>query len=127
MAASYSQLGVVAQDRGRLEDADAWCHKGLTIFADLEDRPNMVSSYGLLALLAEQRGQRRQALEWIIRSIALFEQFPHPVTGPAPEDLARLTAQLSIDTLEASWLESHRQLAAPGCARLHQLQRPTGK
>ena len=65
----------------------------------------MATSYRQLGLLAEQRGQPRQALEWMVRCVALFEDFPHPLTGPGPEHLARLTAQLGIDVLEASWRE----------------------
>lgn len=35
--------------------------------------------------------------------MALFEEFPHPATGPGPTQLARLTALLGIDTLNRSW------------------------
>ena len=184
MAGSYHQLGMIAQDRGRLEEAEDWYRKSLAIREDLGDRPGTADSYhqlGIVAqhqerleeaehwyrtslairrprnrpgmaasyhqlgnaahpawaagggralvpqvpghqrgpresarhgehlwqlgLLAEQRGQPRQALEWMVRCVTLFEQFPHPLTGPGPEHLARLTAQLGIGALEASWRE----------------------
>jgi len=103
MTDSYHQLGMVAQDGGRLEEAGDWYRKALAIEEEFEDRPGMAASYGQLGLLAERRGQPRQALEWIVRCVTLFDQFPHPMTGPGPDHLARLTAQLGIDALEASW------------------------
>ena len=63
----------------------------------------MASSYGQLGLLAEVQGNINAALDWTVRCVALFEQFPHPATGPGPSHLARLTAQLGIAALEASW------------------------
>ncbi len=105
LADSYHQLGRVAQDRGRLEEAHDWYRQSLAIREDLGNRPGLALSYGQLGLLAEKRGHPRQALEWMVRCVALFPEFPHPLTGPGPDHLARLTAQLGIDALEASWLE----------------------
>jgi hypothetical protein len=66
----------------------------------------MARSYGQLGLLAEQRGQPRQTLDWVVRCVALFDQFPHPATIPAPSHLARLTAQLGVGALDASWQQA---------------------
>jgi hypothetical protein len=63
----------------------------------------MAISYGQLGLLAEVRQQPVGALEQIVRSVALFDQFPHPATGPGPGHLARLTRQLGIGVLEETW------------------------
>ena len=41
----------------------------------------------------------------MVRCVTLFAEFPHPLAGPGPEHLARLTAQLGIDAVEASWRE----------------------
>ncbi|MFI6501564.1 tetratricopeptide repeat protein [Nonomuraea typhae] len=103
MAAAYHQLGTVEQDRGRLDEADAWYHKSLTIREVLSDRPGMAISYGQLGLLAEDRNQPGQAFEWVIRCVALFEDFPHPATGPGPDHLKRLTAEAGLPALEAGW------------------------
>ncbi len=40
-----------------------------------------------------------------MRCLALFDEFPHPATVPGPAHLARLTAKLGIDALEATWRE----------------------
>ena len=105
IASSYRSLGMLAQRQGWLEDAEDWYRKSLAIDEELENRPSLASTYGQLGLLAEQRDQPRQALEWMVRCVALFGQFPHPLTGPGPEHLTRLTAQLGIDALESSWRE----------------------
>ena len=105
MAVSYHNLGRVAELRGRLEDAEDWYRKSLAISEDLGDKSGMADSCRQLGLVAEQRGQPRQALDWTVRFITLFDQFPHRLNDPGPEHLARLTAQLGIDALEASWRE----------------------
>ena len=103
MASTYHQLGITAQDRGRLDEADDWYRKSLTIKEELGNLPGMALTYGQLGLLAEDRQQPRQALDWIIRCVTLFDQFPHPATGPGPEHLARLTRQLGMPALEQAW------------------------
>jgi len=103
MANTYHQLGITAQDRGRLDEADDWYRKALTIDEDLGDRPGMAMTYGQLGLLAEARQQPGQALDWTVRCLTLFDQFPHPATGPGPQHLARLTRQLGMPALERTW------------------------
>ena len=103
MARTYHQLGTTAQDRGQLDEADGWYRKSLTIEEELGNRPGMAISYGQLGLLAEARQEPRQALDWIVRCVTLFDQFPHPATGPGPSHLARLTRQLGMPALEQAW------------------------
>ena len=38
-----------------------------------------------------------------ISSAALFDQFPHPSTGPGPQYLARWTGELGMAALEEAW------------------------
>ncbi|MGH3693749.1 MAG: tetratricopeptide repeat protein [Pseudonocardiaceae bacterium] len=110
MAISYHHLGRVAQERGRLDEAQQWYLKSLTIKEELGNRPGTALSFAQLGLLAEARGHPEQALDWMIRCVALFDEFPHPATGPGPAHLARLTAQLGIDTLKRCW---HRVTGQP--------------
>lgn len=35
----------------------------------------------------------------------VHEQFPHPLTGPGPGHLARLTGGLGLDVLRSCWRE----------------------
>ena len=41
----YHQLGMTAQDRGRLDEAEDWYRKSLTIKEELGDRPGMAITY----------------------------------------------------------------------------------
>jgi tetratricopeptide (TPR) repeat protein len=109
-AASYHQLGNVAQDRGDLADAEIWYQRALEILKALDNRPSLAMTLGQLGLLAETRGDASAALDWIVRCVSLFPEFPHLATGPSPQHLARLTAQLGLPALEAGWL---RMTGAP--------------
>jgi tetratricopeptide (TPR) repeat protein len=103
LATDYHHLGIVAQLRGQLDEAEEWFTKALTIEEDLGNPAGTASTYGQLGLLALARGRPAQALEWTVRCVSLFAEFPHPGTGPAPENLALLTAHLGISTLETCW------------------------
>ena len=105
MTLSSFQLGIIAQDRGRLDEAEGWYRKSLAISEVANSKPGMALIFGQLGLLAEHRGQPRSALEWKIKCVAMFSEFPHPMTGPAPAHIARLTATLGMDALETSWQE----------------------
>jgi hypothetical protein len=110
MAMSYHQLGMVAQLRGTLDEAEAWCRKSLAIKEQLGDRPGMALSYCLVGLLHEDRGDLPAALHWMVRCVALFADFPHPATGPGPIHLARLTAHFGLPMLEAAWRRATGQI-----------------
>jgi tetratricopeptide (TPR) repeat protein len=103
MASSYHQLGIVAQLRGDLTAEENWYRKSLEITEALGNQPGMAATYSQLGLLAEQRKDVPAALDWMVRCIALFPDFPHPATGPAPRHLVRLAAALGLPALEASW------------------------
>ena len=103
VAATYHQLGNLAWVRERLDDAEDWYRKALILEEDLGEKPARASTFGQLGLLAEVRGDIPLALEWTVRSMALFDEFPHPMTGPGPEHLARQARQLGIGALEETW------------------------
>jgi hypothetical protein len=39
----------------------------------------------------------------MIRCVALFDEFRHPATGPAPRHIQRLTRMLGSKSLEQAW------------------------
>jgi hypothetical protein len=102
-ASCYHQLGVIAQDRGLLDEAENWYRRSSAIVEAIDDRPGVAANFGQRGLLAARRGHPEQALELVIRCIALFEPFPHPDTGPAPAHLRRLTTELGLSALERTW------------------------
>ena len=105
IAVSYHRLGITAQKRGRLDEAEDWYRKSLTIDEELGNHPGMALTYAQLGLLAEGRAQAPLALAWIIRCVTLFDEFPSSLTGAAagPSALVRLTRQLGLPALEAAW------------------------
>jgi len=58
----YHVLGMTAQNRGQLDEAEDWYRKSLTIFEELGDRPHLALVYAQLGLLAEARNQVPLAL-----------------------------------------------------------------
>ncbi|MEU9782823.1 CHAT domain-containing protein [Streptomyces phaeochromogenes] len=103
LAITYHQLGMVAQARGQLNEAEDWYHQSLTITEDLGNRPDLAMTYGQLSLLAEEQQQPSEALKWMVQCVTQFEQFPHPSTGPGPTHLKRMTNSLGIRALEQTW------------------------
>ncbi|MFZ4269440.1 tetratricopeptide repeat protein [Streptomyces arboris] len=73
MAVTYHQLGVVAQGRGRSEEAEAWYRKSLVINEDLGNRPGMASSYHQLGIVAQGRGRSGEAEGWYRKSLVIEE------------------------------------------------------
>jgi tetratricopeptide (TPR) repeat protein len=80
IAASYHGLGITAQDRGRLEEADDWYRKSLTLHEELGNRPGMAAIYHQLGMTAQNRRQLEEADDWYRKSLTLHEELgnrPH--------------------------------------------------
>ncbi|MER2266117.1 tetratricopeptide repeat protein [Methylobacterium oxalidis] len=73
LAATYHQLGILAQDRGQLEAAESWCRKSLEILEALGDRRGMANSYHLLGMVAQDRGHLEAAESWYRKSLEIKE------------------------------------------------------
>ncbi|MEV0391243.1 tetratricopeptide repeat protein, partial [Nonomuraea sp. NPDC050643] len=74
IAAVHHQLGTVAQERGRLDEADAWYHQSLTIFEELGNRPGMANTYHQLGTVAQDRGRLDEADAWYHQSLTIEEE-----------------------------------------------------
>jgi tetratricopeptide (TPR) repeat protein len=110
IANTYHQLGFLAEERGRPDSAERWYREALTIDKKLRNRPDMALSFAQLGILAEARGRVEEAMEWTVQCVSLFDEVPHSMTGTGPNQLARLTAELGIDTLDRCW---HRVTGQP--------------
>ena len=73
IAVVYHQLGMTAQDRGRLDEADDWYRKALTIKEELGDRPRMASTYHQLGMTAQDRGRLDEADDWYRKALTINE------------------------------------------------------
>ncbi|MFJ9524433.1 tetratricopeptide repeat protein [Streptomyces cyaneofuscatus] len=74
IAVTYHQLGRVAQERGRLEEAEGWYRKSLAIEEDLGNGPGMASSYHQLGIVAQGRGRLEEAEGWYRKSLVITEE-----------------------------------------------------
>ena len=80
MASSYHKLGMVAHQRGRLDEAAEWYARSLAITEELSDRPGMASSYHELGRVAQRRGRLDEAAEWYARALAIKEKLGNRTT-----------------------------------------------
>ena len=74
IAVIYHQLGMTAQGRGQLHEAEDWYRKALVISEELSNRPGMASSYHQLGRAAQGRGQLHEAEDWYRKALAISEE-----------------------------------------------------
>ena len=70
----YHQLGMTAQDRGRLDEADDWYRKSLAIKKELGNRPGIASGYYQLGVTAQHRRRLDEADDWYRESLTIAEE-----------------------------------------------------
>lgn len=67
------QLGVIAQQAGRLDEAEQWFRQSLVAMEDLGDRGSMANVYHQLGNVAYLRGSLDQAEEWYRQALIVKE------------------------------------------------------
>ena len=90
LARDYHQLGRIAQQRGRLEDAEAWHGKSLEIDEELGNRSGRAANYYQLGQIEQARGERDTAEEWYRQAREIYA-----AEGDRPQ-LARVFHQLGL-------------------------------
>jgi tetratricopeptide (TPR) repeat protein len=73
-ATVYYQLGNTAYLRGRLDEAEDWYRKSLTIKEELGIRSHMAKVYHQLGMTAQDRRRLEEAEDWDRRALAIFEE-----------------------------------------------------
>ena len=74
LSVSYHQLGMLALDRRRLDEADDWYRKSLAIKEKLNDRRGTARTCAQLGTTAQLRGQLDEADDWYGKSLAVWEE-----------------------------------------------------
>jgi len=93
ISALYHQLGLTAQARGRLEEAEDWHRQSLAIGEELGDRHGVASSYHVLGSVAYLRGRLDEAEDWYRKSLVINEELGNrPVIAMTYHQLG-MTAQ----------------------------------
>ncbi|WP_406485991.1 tetratricopeptide repeat protein [Streptomyces phaeochromogenes] len=74
LALAYRRLGNVANERGRLGEAEEWYRRALTIDEEDGNRPGMAADYHQLGTVAEELEQWDEAKEWYRRALTIDEE-----------------------------------------------------
>ena len=99
IAVIYHQLGINAQDLGRLDEADDWYHKSLAMKENVGNRPGTALTYHGLGMVARRRGRLDEADEWFRKALAIEEELGN---GPG---MARMYHQLGVTAEDRGRLE----------------------
>ncbi len=73
LAAVYENLGIIEGCRNRIDEAEIWIKKSLTIEEALGNQPGMANSYHNLGNLAHLRGRLDEAEGWYKKARAIRE------------------------------------------------------
>ena len=105
----YHQLGMTAQDRGRLDEAEDWYRKALTINEELGDRPGMAGTYHQLGITAQRRGRLDEADDWYRKALTIRRRTRQPPRhGDSPT-----TSSASPPTSRGGWTRPRTGTAKP--------------
>jgi tetratricopeptide (TPR) repeat protein len=74
LGATCHQLGMVAEERGELDRAEAWYRQALAIKEQLDDRPGMATTHHHLGRVAQERGELDRAEAWYRQALAIEEE-----------------------------------------------------
>ena len=71
---TFHQLGIVAEERGRLTEAEEWYRKAVSIDEELGDRASVAISFHQLGVVAQTRGRLAEAEEWYREALTINEE-----------------------------------------------------
>ena len=74
LAVFFHRLGMIAQQRGRLDEAENWYRQSLAIEEERGNIPGMAVSYHWLGISAQNRGRLDEADHWYRRALKIFEE-----------------------------------------------------
>ncbi|HXL92093.1 MAG TPA: tetratricopeptide repeat protein [Streptosporangiaceae bacterium] len=74
LAVAHYNLGMIAQGRGRLDDAENLFSTSLAITTELGHRRGMADSYGQLGIVAQHRGRLDDAENWYAKALIINEE-----------------------------------------------------
>ena len=74
ISVTYHQLGMTAQDRGRLDEAEDWYRQAIQIREELGLRSLLATDYHQLGNTAYLRGRLDEADDWYRKSLAIKEE-----------------------------------------------------
>ncbi|MBM3216691.1 tetratricopeptide repeat protein, partial [Candidatus Poribacteria bacterium] len=74
IAVAYHQLGIIAQERQRFDQAEAWYRKALEIFERLGLKRDAADAYHNLGMVVQERQRFDEAEAWYRKALEIFER-----------------------------------------------------
>jgi tetratricopeptide (TPR) repeat protein len=121
LATCYQQLGEVAHDRGRLDDAEGWYRKALAVAEELGDKSGIAPSYHMFGRVAQRRGRLDDAEQWYRKALAIREEL-----GNAP-DMVAIFHQLGMVAQHGGRLDDAEEWYHKALAVVEELGDEPGK
>jgi len=78
IAVGYHQLGRIAEERQRFDEAEQWYRKALEIFERLGLERDAADDYHQLGRIAEERQRFDEAEQWYRKALEIRERLGHP-------------------------------------------------
>ena len=111
VAAVNHQLGVIAQRRSRLEEAEEWFLKSLAIIENGEDQAAMADDYHSLGLVKRYQHRYSEAKDWFKKSLEIHQALQDPEEMINDYRALGLAAQFQLEYDEAeSWYQRAQAL-----------------
>lgn len=103
VAFTYYRMGLNAESAGHIDEAEDMYAKVIALKHELHESADLAGAYFQQAIIVLKRREVHAALELIIRCIILYDTFPHPDTGHAPDVLVGFVRILGMEELAKSW------------------------
>jgi tetratricopeptide (TPR) repeat protein len=105
IAVAYHNLGVVAQEQRRFDEATAFYHKALEIFQQFQDWRKAFSTLGRWGNVLETQENWAEALQFYIHALAIDLEHNEEWIGSDITDLGRILKIMGESQFEAVWQE----------------------
>jgi tetratricopeptide (TPR) repeat protein len=109
----YHQLGMIVQERGQYDRAEARYRQALEIFERLGHPPLLVDTLAQMGLLRRDQARPGEAVAWLGRAMFIAANYQMRVTGQILVNLARLMGAMGEETFTAAWQEAFPDQAPP--------------
>ena len=111
VASVNHQLGVIAQRRWRLEEADEWFLKSLAIIEHREDRAVAADDYHSLGQVRQYQRRYTEAQEWFKKSLEIHQRLQDEEEMVKDYRALGLTSQYKFEYDEAeSWYQRAKDI-----------------
>lgn len=113
IAVAYHQLGMIAQERNRLDEAEEWYRKALEIFERLQPESLVVNTLGAFGVLRRRQRRFDEAVSLFGRALLIASEARMKITHGILVDLAAVMKDMGEKGFKAAWERAFRGEEAP--------------